>query len=347
MNNLRPIYLLIAILFIWNLTLSVILNEKNSAVQDEVIVEKNINGISTDLTKTVDKIKSSCVTVETSSAVSSGFIYQTEEGGAYIITAYHGVADAQMINVTLGNGISVEAQLFGEDVFADIAILYIKTDFRLTPVTLSDSFLLKDGEFLISIGCAGNKEYSNSTALSIVSSSSRFIGNSISYEDISYEYYLETVQYASTMVKGYSGSALFNMNGEAVGVNILSDGNNCFGLTSNELKVIADNIIGGRGLNKLFLDIKGTYISKMENYTKSNLGISIEELNGFYVSFVRFNSLGFELGLKNGDIVKSINGIEIKTSRDYYNAIYTSLADVSIEVIRNGEILTLTGIVND
>ena len=138
MNNLRPVYLLIAVLFIWNLTLSVILNEKNTAVQDEVIVEKNVNGISTDLTKTVDKIKSSCVTVETSSAVSSGFIYQTEEGGAYIITAYHGVADAQMINVTLGNGISVEAQLFGEDVFADIAILYIKTDFKpFPPIILS------------------------------------------------------------------------------------------------------------------------------------------------------------------------------------------------------------------
>ena len=58
MNNLRPVYLLIAVLFIWNLTLSVILNEKNTAVQDEVIVEKNVNGISTDLTKTVDKIKS-------------------------------------------------------------------------------------------------------------------------------------------------------------------------------------------------------------------------------------------------------------------------------------------------
>ena len=40
MNNLRPVYLLIAVLFIWNLTLSVILNEKNTAVQDEVIVEK-------------------------------------------------------------------------------------------------------------------------------------------------------------------------------------------------------------------------------------------------------------------------------------------------------------------
>ena len=63
MNNLRSVYLLIAVLFIWNLTLSVILNEKNTAVQDEVIVEKNVNGISTDLTKTVDKIKSSCVTV--------------------------------------------------------------------------------------------------------------------------------------------------------------------------------------------------------------------------------------------------------------------------------------------
>ena len=34
MNNLRPIYLLIAILFIWNLTLSVSLDEKNSAVQE-------------------------------------------------------------------------------------------------------------------------------------------------------------------------------------------------------------------------------------------------------------------------------------------------------------------------
>ncbi|MGN1405057.1 MAG: S1C family serine protease [Erysipelotrichaceae bacterium] len=347
MRNLRPIYLLIAVLFIWNLTISVILNEKNTAVQDEIIVENNVNGISTDLTKTVDKIKSSCVTIETPAAVSSGFIYQTDENGAYVVTAYHSVADASLINVTLDNGITVEASIFGEDIFGDIAVLYIETDFKLSPVTLGDSFLLKDGEFLISIGCSGNKEYSNSTALSIVSSASRFIGDSISYDDISYEYYLETIQYASTMVKGYSGAALFNMNGETVGVNILSDGNNCFGLTSNELKMIVDNIIGNKNLTKLFLDIRGTYISKMENYTKSNLGISIEEVNGFYVSFVRFNSLGFELGLKNGDIIKTINGIEIKTSRDYYNAIYTSLNEISIEVIRNGESLILIGTVND
>lgn len=347
MKNLRPVYLLIAVLFIWNLTLSVILNEKNTAVQDEVIVENNVNGISTDLTKTVDKIKSSCVAIETPTAVSSGFIYQTDENGAFVVTAYHGVADASLINVTLNNGISVEASLYGADIFADIAVLYIKTDFKLTPVILADSFLLKDGEFLISIGCSGNKEYSNSTALSIVSSASRFIGNSISYEDTNYEYYLETVQYASTMVKGYSGAALFNMNGEAAGVNILSDGNNCFGLTSNELKLVVDNIIYDRGLRKLFLDIKGTYLSKMENYTKSNLGISIEEVNGFYVSFVRFNSLGFEMGLKSGDIIKSINGIEIKTSKDYYNAIYTTLTDISVDVMRSGESLTLTGTLND
>ena len=85
----------------------------------------------------------------------------------------------------------------------------------------------------------------------------------------------------------------------------------------------------------------------MENYVKSNLGIDLELTNGFYVSLVRFNSLGFNLGLKSGDIITTINNIEIKNSKDFYNAIYSEGETITITLIRNNEELILEGPLND
>lgn len=347
MKTARLLYLLIAILFIWNLVLSVILNQKQIDKPENVIVENTINGISSDLTKVVDKIEDSCLTIETTNSIASGFIYKVNDNKVYVISAYHVVEQSENITAILDNGITYPLQVVGYDIYADIAVLSFESDFVLNPVVLSDSANLKDGEFLISIGTSGIKELSSSISLSIVAKNSRFIANSITYEDKISEYFLETIQYSSTMTKGYSGGALFNMEGEVVGVNILSDGNNCFGLTSNELKVIADGIINDNQKTKVMLDVKGTYLSQMENYVKNNLGIDLELTSGFYVSLVRFNSLGFNLGLKSGDIIKSINNIEIKSSKDYYNAVYTDEDVISITIVRGNEELILEGSIND
>ena len=347
MKTARLLYLLIAVLFIWNLVLSVILNQTQISKSENVVIENSINGIYSDLTKVVEKIQSSCLSVDSTNSIGSGFIYKVSGNTAYVVSAYHNIAQSDNISLILDNGIIYTAQVVGYDVFSDIAILSFESDFNLNPVTLADSFNIKDGEFLISIGTSGNKELANSISLSIVSKSSRFITNSITYDDMSSEYFLEAIQYSSTMTKGYSGSALFNMNGEVVGVNILSDGNNCFGLSSNELKIIADSIIDGSPKQKAFLDVKGTYLNKMENYVKSNLGIDLELTNGFYVSLVRFNSLGFNLGLKSGDIITTINNIEIKNSKDFYNAIYSEGETITITLIRNNEELILEGPLND
>lgn len=346
MKTARLLYLLIAVLFIWNMVLSVILNEKQISKPENVVVENNISGITSDLTKVVEKIQSSCLSVETANNIASGFIYKVDGDTVYAISAYHSVEQSENITITLDNGITCPATLFGYDVYSDIAILTFKSDFTFNPVNLADSSLIKDGEFMISIGTSGNKELSDSISLSIVSKNSRYITNSITYEDKTSEYFLETIQFASTMTKGYSGSALFNINGDVVGVNILSDGNNCFALTSNELKVVVENIINSKSSTKAFLDIKGSYLGQMENYVKSNLGIDLEQTNGFYISLVRFNSLGFNLGLKSGDIIKSINDIEIKTSKDYYNAIYGG-DTITITLVRANEELTIEGMVND
>ncbi|MCD6569333.1 MAG: type II secretion system protein GspC [Deltaproteobacteria bacterium] len=65
---------------------------------------------------------------------------------------------------------------------------------------------------------------------------------------------------------------------------------------------------------------------------------------GFRVSNVDRSSLLYEMGARSGDIVKSINGMPIRTPEDAFNA-YQELKDessVEVELERRGKSMTLT-----
>lgn len=342
MKNTRFPYLLIAIAFIWLLILSMIINEHSGQTRNQNINEYNVSGFSTDFTKVVSDNKASIVTINTDKGISSGFVYKQDDDEIFVAGAYHAVADCSNIEVVFGNSYSEKAQLLGYEPFSDLAILHLSSPYKINALNMGDSTLLKQGEFLISIGTPESLDYSSSVQLAMVSSLLS-IDNSIRYNDENFDYYLDVIVFSSHLQAGYSGSPLLNMNGDVVGMNTMAASDNTqFAITANEIKIIADNIIAGQPIQKTFLGIKGKYIADMPNYEKSSLNLSVDTISGLYVSKIKDNSLAALTGIRNGDVIIAVNDITINKFEDFLNVSYADIDEYSFDVLRNGESIKLT-----
>ena len=339
MKNNRLLYLLVIILTIWCIILSVLLN--NNANTTKNINEYNVSGFSTDFTEVIEKDKASVVTIKTDVGISSGFVYDQKGDNVYIVTSFHGVSNANSISVIFANTYAVNGEIVGTDIYADLALLKVNCPYSVSPLNFADSSLVKQGEFVISIGTPTNLDYAGSVELGMVSSKDLTIDNTIGFEANLINYYVDVIQTSSNLKTGYSGSPLINMNGDVIGMNTMSiNTSNAFAITSNEIKIIVDNMLNGKKIEKIQLGISGTYVKNMMNYEKANLNLSINTINGLYVSKVKENSICFKAGIKVGDIITNINETPINSIDDYYAAVYKDTNELSINILRNNETIS-------
>ena len=90
-------------------------------------------------------------------SLGSGFII-SEDG--YILTNNHVVEGADQIVVKLNDRSEKTAKLIGFDKRSDLALLKIEHDRKLPVVKMSDSELIKPGQWVAAIGSPFNFEYS-------------------------------------------------------------------------------------------------------------------------------------------------------------------------------------------
>lgn len=349
MKKDRLIYLIVIILVIWNVILSIVLiknynTNKENSIQ---IIENNVNGFSTDLSEVVNKCRSSIVTVETDTSLLSGLIYAQDENNLYIVSCYHGVSDSSFIKVILDSGKELDGIIKGYDIYNDICVIEVKTDLMATAVEIGDNTLLKAGEFVITMGTPKTKEYSQSAALAMVSNKLRTISNSITIDDNLYDYYIDVIQIDSNVTNGFSGSPVFNMLGQVEGIISMRDDVATFVVPINEIKIIADNIINGNDYLKISLGIKGEYIEDLETYQKNQLDIPLDINSGYYVKNVKLNSLANVADIKAGDIIESVNGININNNKDLLSIEYSNERTYEFKLIRNNEEIILLGSISD
>ena len=343
MDNKRNLYIIIVLLCIWNLVLSLVVFGRKSDSRHNEINEYDVSGFSTDLSKVYDSNRSSIVSVEQGSEISTGFIYEKEGDTVYIVSSYHGVSGNGEINVRFNNGSRVRAEVRGYDVFADVAVLMCEFPFEVRQVTVGDSSLSKAGEFVLGIGNSGTTDYELSAQFGMISSPYREIVNEIYFNNERYEYYSGLMQLSGAFLEGFSGSPLFNMNGEVIGMITMKDEDIVLAVTVNELSIIADAIIADEPLSKLQMGISGRYLCDMEKYETVALNINVETVSGYYVDNVRTNSLGSRLGLQRGDIIISINGIPVEDRDVMLQILYSEINEIELVISRNGEESTLRG----
>lgn len=348
MKNNKLLYLLIGLLVIWLIVLtSFVFNKNDSNSNTQIVNEYKIDGFSTDFTEIIENNKTSVVSINCNGAISSGFVYKQDGNKVYILTAYHGL-NGGVISVSFNNVFNAYASLVGYDKYSDLAVIEVESEYTINPLLLADSSILKDGEFVVCIGTPTSFEYAGSVELGMISSDTRVIENSITVDNVTSDYYLDVIQLSANLKPGYSGSPVLNMNGEVIGMVTMSlEDNINFALTANEISIIADNIISENGYGKYQTGIKGLFVSTLPIYVKSSLNLPIDLLSGLYVEKVLNGSIANLADIVTGDIILSINGVEMTNLNSYLNVLYTKAELLEFKVLREGNTLTFTVHIND
>ena len=148
---------------------------------------------------------------QTASGTGSGVIMSEANGKTYIMTAAHVISDGNSFKVKLNNGDEYDATMVGYDSQTDIGVLSIKKT-GLTVASFGNSDKIDVGENCIAIGCPGGLEFMNSVTKGIVSALDRPVKSSIGYNN-------KCIQVDAAINPGNSGGALFNMQGQVIGIN--------------------------------------------------------------------------------------------------------------------------------
>ncbi len=229
----------------------------------------------------------------------------------FIITNNHVIEDATKIEVTTNDNIRYKAKLIGTDPYTDIAVLKIETQKLLPYLYFGDSDNTKIGEWVLAIGNPFNL---NSTVTAgIISAKSRDL-NKLDRRNQSF------IQTDAAVNQGNSGGALVNLNGELIGINTaittISGGfeGYSFAVPSNIARKVFEDIIEFGTNQKGMLGVQGFAISpEFEKFINDN---NIKQSEGFYVSKVLENMGAFNAGIKEGDILISVDNIKIKKFSD-------------------------------
>ncbi len=257
----------------------------------------------------------------------SGVIVDAKNG--YIITNYHVVENASEITVTLLDNRSFSAKVVGSDEGADIAVLQAKQP-NLVAMALGDSTHLEVGDYVVAIGNPFGLQHT--VTAGIVSALGRSGINPDGYEDF--------IQTDASINPGNSGGALVNLRGELVGINsaILSgSGGNIgigFAIPVNMAKGVMDQLIKYGQVKR---GVLGVNIYDVTPDIAKEYGLS--ESTGALVAGVSQGSSAERAGVKTGDIITSINGVNMKGAGELRNAIgMLRVGDkVEIGLLRDGK----------
>ena len=265
----------------------------------------------------------------------SGVIVDAKNG--YIITNYHVVENASEITITLLDNRSFSAKVVGSDEGADIAVLQAKQP-NLIAMALGDSARLEVGDYVVAIGNPFGLQHT--VTAGIVSALSRTGINPDGYEDF--------IQTDASINPGNSGGALVNLRGELVGINsaILSrSGGNIgigFAIPVNMAKGVMDQLIKYGQVKR---GVLGVNIYNVTPDIAKEFGLT--ENSGALVAGVAQGSAAEHAGVKTGDIITSINGVNMKDASELRNTIgMLRIGDkVDIGLLRDGKALKVTALV--
>lgn len=248
----------------------------------------------------------------------------------YIVTNNHVIDNASQLEVTLNNNKTYKAELIGADPKSDIALIKINPDSKLAFVPFGDSNEVKVGEWVLAVGNPFN--LTSTVTAGIVSAKARdlneFDGNFQSF-----------IQTDAAVNRGNSGGALVNTRGELVGINtaITSETGSyvgySFAVPSNNARKIIEDIMEYGDVQRGILGIQG---GTLNSERAKRLGITDTE--GVYVNGIEEGSGAEKSGIREGDIIKSLDGYKIGKFSDLAGYLGSKRPNdvVDVTVLRNG-----------
>ncbi len=261
----------------------------------------------------------------------SGFIISKE---GYIFTNEHVIREADTIKITLPDGRIFDAKLIGKDYSFDIALLKIEGK-DLPCVTLGNSDSLLRGEWVIALGNPFGYLWEDAQPTITVGVVSALHRNFKGSEEREYKNLIQT---DAAINPGNSGGPLCDAGGRVIGMNtfIITKSGGFegvgFAIPVNLLKKVLPHLIKYGEIKRGEIGIEVDNITD-EIKKKYNL----KEKEGVVVIYIDEKS-PFHGILKEGDVIKKINGYIVKNLRDYEIKTYDLLEGEKIEILykRNG-----------
>ena len=260
----------------------------------------------------------------------SGVIISPE---GHIITNNHVIEGSESIEITTNNNKTYSATIIGTDPITDIALLKIDSDDELNFMTFGDSNITKVGEWVLAVGNPFNL---NSTVTAgIISAKSR---------DLSGDNTQSFIQTDAAVNPGNSGGALVNIYGDLIGINTAISSQTgsyigySFAVPSNIARKVVEDLMEFGTVQNGILGVVGT---ELNSQVSQELGIN--ETEGFYVNEVQDGSGAKLSGIEKGDIIKSIDGINILKFADLKGFLNTKSPNdiVKVKILRKNETKSL------
>lgn len=248
----------------------------------------------------------------------------------YIVTNNHVIEGASEIEVTLNNNQTYKAEVIGSDPISDIALIKVDAeDLEYIPFGNSDN--VKLGEWVLAVGNPFNLK--STVTAGIISAKAR----DLNARDNSPQSFIQT---DAAINPGNSGGALVNINGELIGINtaITSPSGSyigyAFAVPSNNARKIVEDIMEFGDVQQGILGIRGGSITPAAIQE-----LELSESQGVFVSDVTPGSGAAKAGIKEKDIIKKIDNINITKFSDLTGYINSKRPgdEVHVKIVRDGE----------
>ncbi|MGA8854150.1 MAG: trypsin-like peptidase domain-containing protein [Christiangramia sp.] len=249
----------------------------------------------------------------------------------YIVTNNHVIKGASELEVTLNNNKTYKAEVIGNDATSDIALIKIDTEEDLDYIPFGDSDNTKLGEWVLAVGNPFNLK--STVTAGIISAKAR----DLNVQDNSPQSFIQT---DAAINPGNSGGALVNINGELIGINtaITSPSGSyigyAFAVPSNNARKIVEDIMEFGDVQQGILGIRGGSIT-----SQGIPGMELHESQGVFVSEVTPGSGAEKSGIRQRDIIRKIDDIDINKFSDLTGYINSKRPgdEVLVRLLRDGK----------
>lgn len=343
-------------------------NQAVSSSDDSQATTKVSNvkvNVSTQATKSFNKIKRAVVTVEayqksdnsidsifgfssgsseetTSESEGSGVIYKKNGNTAYVVTNNHVISGADSFYVMLYSGKRVKATVVGKDSVSDLAVLKIDAKNVEQTATFGNSDNIQVGETALAIGSPMGSEYATSLTQGIISAKKRTldITNSSGVTTGS----TTVIQTDAAINSGNSGGPLVNLDGQVIGINSMKLSSNSsssenasvegmgFAIPSNEVVKIINQLVTKGKVSRPALGISGIDLDYVSDSAKSDTLKLPDGVDSGVVVMKSDSDSPLKDVLSKYDVIVSLGGKKVTGISSLKTALYAHKVGDSVTI---------------
>ncbi len=263
----------------------------------------------------------------TRTSLGSGVIIDGREG--YIVTNHHVVAGAAEIKVLTSESREFMAKIVGSDPRSDLTVLRIESNELLPAVEMGNSDDLMIGETVIAIGNPFGLSHTVTTG--VISALDR----SVRTEERVFQHFIQT---DASINPGNSGGPLLNIDGELIGINtaIYQKAQGIgFAIPINKAARIVRELLRAGEVRFPWI---GLELQGLTEALRRSFGLDRAK-SGVLVSDVIQGSPADRAGMKRGDILMAMGGVNLTDLQDYRDVMaeFTPSDRPDVKVYRKGK----------